>query len=499
MLFVLHTSTKSQLTPVECSVLNYRLIGFSIPAERQVNDYSIEIASGSFDTEDLFRKNIIETVHSKGNKIIAEVPSFGSQYTWQVVYTTPATKSRSVLHHFSTGIIPEVDTSNIRLRIKQQSLKFKDAYIFLDQQNILYDMHGKPIWYLPLIEGQKLPVTDLKLSPRGTITFLGAVQAYEVNYDGGILWKAPNDAKIGGHSGGNYHHEFTRLSNGHYMILGNEDVSCNSLIDSSFRITINKETQPEKNAVDCIRLPFGTLVEYDAQGNVVWSWKSSKYYEESDLANYPMTKNMPLTDIHPNAFYFDEKNHEIYVSFKTISRLIKIDYPSGNVSGSYGEIYKPFVPVKGNSLFCAQHGLKMAKDGSLFLFNNNVCNPGAFPKIEKLKAPFSRGEKMKITWEFECNNDAVAPKGFTTGGNVIELPGNALFVSMANPGSNIFIVNMEKKILWSAVSERWDEGNKVWNPLPLYRASIIIDREKMEQLIWNSGKYQSSLPNSCNN
>ena len=41
-------------------------------------------------------------------------------------------------------------------------------------------------------------------------------------------------------------------------------------------------------------------------------------------------------DVHENAFFFDEKNKVIYISFKYISTIIKLKYPEGIVLNTYG-------------------------------------------------------------------------------------------------------------------------------------------------------------------
>ena len=136
-----------------------------------------------------------------------------------------------------------------------------------------------------------------------------------------------------------------------------------------------------------------------------------------------------------------------------------------------------------------QHSVKLSDDGSIILFNNNECNNGDFPKIVKLQEPVSGQDTLKKIWEYECMTDINAPNGFPSGGNVTELPDNSLFVATAAPDSKVFIVNMDKKMLWSAISEKWDDGGKKWVPITHYRASIIKSRSDMEHLVWSTEIY----------
>src|ERR1019366_6218887 len=79
--------------------------------------------------------------------------------------------------------------------------------------------------YLPNIDSldiEKTDVRDMRLTPYGTITFLTPGRIYEVNYSGAILWKGPGNGVSDPYGHGRYHHEFTRLANGHYIVEGEE-------------------------------------------------------------------------------------------------------------------------------------------------------------------------------------------------------------------------------------------------------------------------------------
>jgi hypothetical protein len=521
--FIIPQQLMSQVSPEEGSLLNYRRVGFSFSVKDVIGKYKIEIAKGNYNTEDSFKKNIIQSVYTKTNRIIAEVPAFGSDYTWRIIYLLPKKSAfAGVLHHFSTGYIPGIDTCKIRLRIIKQAVKFKNDFVFVDGSNALYDMKGNPVWYIP-VQDRKLKgnvlVRDLKISPQGTITFLLNQHAYEVNYNGDTLWRGPDNGMVNGEDSERYHHELTRLSNGHYMILGTEHVSWDHKVihsaDSTTSFEFDDQVKPDNDIQNTKKTPFGTIIEYDEKGNVVWSWKSSKYFMGSDIVNYRPEGKAKVIDVHENAFYFDEQNQYIYVSFRNISRILKIKYPDGNIISSYGEIFRPDTPAIGNGLFCEQHGIRRSKDGYLYLYNNNACNDDkSLPTVVIMKEPDSEKGNLVKVWEYECNIDGinVSPlmkKAFeqrkllakknmvrkswkgtllhvTSGGNVIEMPDHSLFVCMNTQYSKIFIVNRDKKILWSAVPEKWNPGNNEWYiTYDQYRASIVTPKE-LDNLIWNA-------------
>src|ERR1700685_4204090 len=87
LLFFIPYRLLSQILPKEDSHINFRIIGFSFPVEKENAACTLEIAKGHFNISDSFKKKIIKSVTCKTNKVIIEVPSFGGDYTWRTVYT----------------------------------------------------------------------------------------------------------------------------------------------------------------------------------------------------------------------------------------------------------------------------------------------------------------------------------------------------------------------------------------------------------------------------
>jgi hypothetical protein len=486
LFFILSISARSQLMPKEGAQLNYRLIGFSFPEAEKTGNYILEIAKGDQTNPESFKKHLITTISTTTNRAIVEVPSFGQDYTWRYV---SANKEAGSLHHFKTNMAPNVDTAKMRLRIIKEAEKYKDAYLFTDGNMVLYDMAGHPLWYLPNVEGliaEGSDIRDIKISPFFTITFINGTLAYEINYNGDILWKGPMIGKVNKDKEEYFHHEMTRLSNGHYMILGNEFAQPKVMEEDD-------DDNIGKPGFKPIRMVhFGTVIEYDHEGNVVWSWKSSKFLKDK-LLYYPTIPNTPNENApHENAFYFNEKTKMLYVSFRNISQVIKVKYPEGNIVATYGNILKP--GDEKNSIFCEQHSCKITSRGYLTIFNNNICGwPQSKPKLEMFSEPENKSNELKKIWEYEAGpevSSALVPGGVnkTSGGNLVELPDQSFFASMCSPFANIFIVDRDKQIRWNALPEKRSADGKSWVPAGQYRANIVTDPKQLEGLIWGGNK-----------
>ena len=494
----------AQIRPQEKSELNYRLIAFTFPTEARTQTYLLEIAKGNYYSVDSFKKNIIQSIRSKHNNTIAEVPYFGCLYTWRISYIFgKQSKTVSTLFHFKTGIIPEVDTNITHLRISYSDTGHMDAFIFLDGTKVLYNIKGKPVWYMPPIDGKTVQPQDIKITPQGTITFIADGHAFEINYDGTVLWKTP-DKNVMNEPAANFNHEFTRLNNGHYLALKYDQASCSveRAEDCSYHIAMIKNNLPGNNK-NIRKVLHGEIIEFDDSGKIVWCWNSEKYYEESGILNSKLLNpwlthynpasgiedyRQKIVDIHENSFYFDEIKKILYVSCKNLNSILKIKYPEGTLLNIYGLENKKDPYPEVNKYFSAQHAIKHSCDGRIFLFNNNHDYPDSSSTIEIFKEPDSDEGNLEKIWEYPCSTEIHTQDGFPAGGNVIELSDKSIFVSTAAPDNKLFIINLNKEILWSAAPERWSSEEKKWVAITEYRASIIENRKLMELLIIGENK-----------
>jgi Arylsulfotransferase (ASST) len=495
----------SQEWPTENRALNYRLIGFTVPPRKHIDSYRLEIASGNYQSADSFQENTIQSKTYKVSKMIAVVPYWNTTYTWRVAYLSKGRKPEyGPLRHFSTGYFKFADTNNMRLDIVEHHQHATDEFVFVDASRVLYDMDGRPLWYVPNV-GNKMTdsslVRDLKISPDGTITFLTGGktddQAYEIDYNGNILWEAPNDGALNGEASEHYHHEFTRLHNGNYMLLGTEYAPLQWVRGGNSGDGLFVAPPEESKATKLReRAPFGTIIEYDRRGKVVWSWKSADYFKGRDLRKYQTNNPEPIAnspsisakiDNHENAFYYDERRGVVYVSFKKINLILKLRFSDKQVLSSFGgpdnEGEIPGAPP----LFCGQHSCGLTSDGKLYLFNNNDCLPEGTPQVLLLQEPSTPAGLLHPFWTYNYSpgdEETNLNRNNSVGGNVVELPEHKLFVSMCSPFDALLIVNERKEVLWDARLVIVDDHSGEVHAYPTYRASPIKNRGELERLVF---------------
>ena len=488
-LLVISYQLGAQIFPQGNAQLYYRIIGFSFPALPNADSYTIEIAKGNYNSESALEKNKVATVTGKKNKIIAEVPSFGCEYSWRIISGSSSNKQlqiKSQIYHFSVKIMPDVDPRITRIRITKSAEKYKDCYIFIDDTRALYDMKGNPVWFLPGadMQGSKdARPRNITATPDGTLTFITGWQPYEITYSGNVLWNYYVNKDVG-----QFHHEFTKLSSGHYMGMLLEDISGKLPEASNDRVF--------KDVYDSVGFYrsriYSTIVEFDKNKRIVWRWSGLDYVNNSDLG-LRRTADVPDLDcdLRENSFFFDEKNKVIYLSFRNINRVIKIKYPEGKVLNTYGTLYKPGLKSMENGLFNYQHSCKRSQKGYLYMFNNNSSGSNHIPTIVMFQEPGSGKSDLKKVWEYQCtiegmDNATISKMYFHTSGGVTELPDQSILVNMGKPYPKIFIVGHNKKILWSAMPEKYNSATKKWEMFDdLYRISMI-SRKELEKLIWAS-------------
>ncbi len=489
----------AQVIPKDYDTLNYRLVGFSVPENKQATRYVLELHEyfpqdvGGYEALPLLEKDY------SSHRIIATVPAFGKNYMWRVKYLKKKKLIDSTAYHFfSTGYSPVIDTSKYRLRIIDSAVENRGIYVMLDFISVIYDLQGNPLWYLP-----ELPIEtdvnkqtrDLKPTKDGTFTTVSGLGAYEFDYNGNLLWKAPNDGKVSGENSESYHHEFTKLSNGNYMVCGTKS-ALKKLPQGAAqdKLRDRKKVELHDDGNYYMNVNTGTLIEYDSKGNVVWKWLSENYFSDEYFFRKKLSGPGFHVGMHLNGFEFDEKNKVIYLSFRNTNQIVKIEYPSGKILKQYGQ------DIEDSSLkerlFLGQHCIRKSKDGRLYLFNNNTedfNNGKAGVASEKNVSYISVFEEVatepsgiKKIWEFSCDIDTNASPGAGPGGSVYMLDNGAILTGMGGV-SRIFLVSPDKKIIWNAIPEMSSDNMITTQPMRQYRVSYIKIND-IEKYIFSTGK-----------
>lgn len=481
--------------PADSAKLSGRLIGFEVPEQKGNSKFVMAIAKGTYFSVPDFNKHVYERVGMEGGRRVLEVPDFGQDYTWGYsVVRGRDTAAPAHLYHFTTLYSRLVDTEQYRMTVTKAADVYTDGYFFMDCTKAIYDMHGRPVWFLPdTLSPETVPgaVVDIKMTSHNTISYIYNNQFYEVTYDGRLLRNLPPASENVNHVPNSFHHEQQVTTDGTVFVLA---------MESMWRKKVSAGNVVSRNIEDSLKnydnLQFGTLVAYDAAGKEKWKWSSSDYYYSSDLAGLRTDAGLEDIGIHMNSFYFDEASKTILIGFRNISRIIKIAYPSGKVLATYGNrVVNGKVPD--DYFFSHQHSCRMDKDGRILVYNNNAEAQPPMPDVQILADEDGKGV-LKEDWRYACPvtweaakarmpvrpNDRSGGQFMNRGGNFFPIDGKYYFVSANTLFNDVFIVDDEKRIQWNVKSEKKMVQN-IWVPLPTYRANFISSKKIMEALIWN--------------
>lgn len=483
-----------QLYPYQNAILHYRVVGFKDkPIRPRVKSYILEVAKGDVQAGPLFDNNILFKQTSKQREIVAEVPEWGALYSWRIneLYEDGVLLYGEIWK-FNTGMFPGIDTNSMRMRIIKDNGKYKNAYFMVDSRRGIFNAKGQLIWILPSIDGlqsDKMTVfRDLKTTRDSTMTFINIEDAIELTYQGKILWKGPTTEAVGGPKKSKYHHELTKLNKNKYLVMTGKNCyfyKTDDVANPTIKQVSESDFMQNQNVNGYFQVQFSGLEMIDSNGNIVWQWNSIDHFDLQKLYTRKAPYANSNLDMHGNAFYFDEKNSCIYVSFKTMSQIVKVHYPDGKVMATYSGTSDKLL---GKNMFCHQHCCRLNSNQEIMVLNNNACDSLHMPSVVMMKPVGNTGAVTKV-WEMvlptACPDSlALKIRDKSHFGTVTELPDHNYFVTISGPYSDMYIISRKKEILWHAIVEKYNIANNIWESASTYRASMIWDKKAMEALIW---------------
>jgi hypothetical protein len=154
---------------------------------------------------------------------------------------------------------------------------------------------------------------------------------------------------------------------------------------------------------------------------------------------------------HVNAVIFDEDESDIYISTRHLSRITKIDYPSGEVLWNLGHQMTSGDVNMGTDLgFSFQHSLQKLENGNILTFDNG----NLAPEFRGTDEPVSRaieisvdGSDASLVWSYELPVDLF---GFASG-NTQKLENGNVLITTVGGGGRSLEVNPEGSLVWEGL------------------------------------------------
>ncbi len=449
---------RAAIHPANNTTLNQTQILFEVDEKEFADNYTIYI-------QELNNAGNTERTMKAKTKTLAVVVSdffqFGKNYSWY--YTAQHKRKelfKSAVFNFSINNYFLVDTSLFKTKvISAVKNKFNNDLIFLDNLGVAINRKGEPVWYYPYIPKENLPLPafrNLTMTKDGTITFLDNTDCSNISLDGQLLWQGPNDGKVSGASNEFYHHDFKKMDDGTFMV-------------SSYQY----EQQPnyfDPNVSTNVR--YNTLIQYDQQGKVLWSWNEKDHISRETLFRGASSMATTLEGTHLNGFAYDTATNTIVMSCRNNSNILRIDKATGNVIFDLSNYTAGYKKRKAEAFTNMQHGPSLLPDGEILIYNNNVPDDTTkmitFPEVIILKENGNDGKPV-ITWKYECRFEDDYPKGLKgKEGYAVLLPDKNILVCLGG-GNHTFEVTPQKEIVWHAKHFKFDTKTKEWVGFNNYR------------------------------
>ena len=323
-----------------------------------------------------------------------------------------------------------------------------------DNRSIVFDKNGKEIWndynknfimnYIN--EYGQISGCSFNNFPDNT----GAV----INYDNEYQWRGPEDLYIDVH-------EVKSIPNGNYMGFAQEyqqgpiPIGDWTNLYRALGYSADGET---------IEFPWygQAIVEWDENSNEVWRWNPFDHFSMDDFDLYGGTWWNAYFEgafdwMHSNAFYFDEEESAIYFSSRHLSRVTKIDYPSGDIIWMIG---MPSGYNTGDEHICTdlrftwQHNVNLLENGNITLFDNGNLS-GLFGQDATSRALEFRvidNSYCEMIWEYTLPHwdteqwDLFGPWM----GSVQTLPNGNRLINTVGSGGHALEVSSDQDIVWYA-------------------------------------------------
>jgi len=128
---------------------------------------------------------------------------------------------------------------------------------------------------------------------------------------------------------------------------------------------------------------------------------------------------------HGNSFAFREDESAVYINLRNLNRILKIDYPSGDVIWSLGD-----GGDFGQGLFAHAHDIEFTHEGHIMLLDNGLHRPGGleYSRAIEIAVDENRGT-AEIVWQYRESPDFYC----AVNGSADRLPnGNTLITDAVN-------------------------------------------------------------------
>ena len=431
------------IRPENGTILNHIYVLFEWEQVPEADHYEIQIAENSGFSNPLVHVDDNTLAYVEKDEI-----NWNNTYYWRIrsVYNSGSVGPWTESFSFTTGY-PLSETTTTVVNESQIQTGLTVFGVFFNYFSAVVNQTGKEVWN----SGDENIVyysTSEYGDVFGCYLLFGAdnnLPGIELSFDGGTIWEEPNQEFL--------HHDMIQLPNGNY--LGIVETSSMGAIPYGSWTSLFQGLGVVADGVT-IEFPWvgDKLVEWDEDTkDVVWSWNVFDYFNMSDYDQFGGTwieayQSLHYDWTHVNSVIFDEEESAIYISTRHLSRITKIDYPSGDIIWNMGhQLASGDVDMGTEIGFSFQHSLQKLDNGNILTFDNGNLAPefrGTDVQISRAIEVSTDGNSASLVWEYELPTDLF---GFASG-NAQKLENGNVMVTTVGGGGRSLEVNADGDVVW---------------------------------------------------
>ena len=318
--------------------------------------------------------------------------------------------------------------------------------LFNHHQTIGFDKDGNEIWNTGEQNNFFMTTIDDYGNLYGFKKEVSLDKPLKFNFKMDILWKSTDHGD---------RHEFRQIMQNNYMYM-----------EPKYQFGIIPIGSWTDNFIQMGYFADGLTQEFnwkaqqislkDHSNQKIWEWNPFEHFslDDFDLYGtwYEAIHNGEYDWTHSNSFWYSDIESAIYLSSRHLSRITKIDYPSGEIIWNMGP--NSIHNLGDNNIcedigFSFQHHIQELNDGSFILFDNGNRST-VFRSTDVNESRILRFKidslNCEIIWEYILpgNSYSNSMSGVVLLGN-----GNYLIATRSD-GGKVIEVNNAKDIVWEA-------------------------------------------------
>ena len=316
------------MKPSDGQFISYLHVLFEWDQEPDAISYNIQVSRSNQFTNLLIDLDTPDLVYIHKDQNI----SWNNTYYWRVRPIYDGNTYGNWIDNFTFTVRNRNNNGDIQISMLNEDL-YNDGLTIMgdlsdDNRSVVFDKNGRQIWndhnknFIMNYVNEYGQISGCSFNdfPRYT----GSV----INYDNNYQWTGPEDVYIDVH-------EVKGIPNGNYMGFVWEFEE--GPIPLGDWTELYRGLGYEADGITNEYPWYGqAIVEWDEDGNEIWRWNPFDHFSMNDFDIYGGTWWNAYFEgqfdwMHSNAFYFDEEESAIYFSARHLSRITKIDYPSGEV------------------------------------------------------------------------------------------------------------------------------------------------------------------------